>query len=318
MPGRRRPRRRPVRPPSTCRTRRCAGRAPAPRRPSRWRTAAPPVTGAFPLLVAYPVRTCWSNPCSILRRLGPSRPFRRRPRRLVAMVSLEAPQFVLLAGAALFAGAVNAVAGGGSLVSFPALLAVGFPALRANVTNTVALCPGYLGGSLGYRRELAGQGARVRALGATSVAGALLGAFLLLLSPEGLFEAVVPYLILLACGLLAAQPWLARMVRRRSERPGAARRPLGLHASQFLAGAYGAYFGAGLGIMTLAILAIFLADRLQRLNALKGLLSLLINLVAAAYFALLAEVAWPAVLVMLAASLLGGQLGVVLARRLDD
>ncbi|HEY2960283.1 MAG TPA: sulfite exporter TauE/SafE family protein [Actinomycetota bacterium] len=234
------------------------------------------------------------------------------------MVTLEAPQVALLAVAALVAGAVNAVAGGGSLVSFPALLAVGYPAVPANVTNTVALCPGYLGGSLGYRRELAGQGARVRALGATSVAGALLGAALLLRSPAALFESLVPWLIFLACGLLAAQPWLTRVVRRRGERPGGAGRPLGLHAGQFLAGAYGAYFGAGLGIMTLAILAIFLADRLQRLNALKGLLSLLINLVAAAYFALLAPVAWPAVLVMTAASLLGGQLGVVLARRLDD
>jgi uncharacterized protein len=235
------------------------------------------------------------------------------------VVTLEAPQVALLAAAALAAGAVNAVAGGGSLISFPALLAVGYSALRANVTNTVALCPGYLGGSLGYRRELAGQGARVRALGATSVAGALLGASLLLLSPAGLFEALVPYLIFLACGLLAAQPWLSRVVRERTERPGGARRrPLGLHASQFLAGAYGAYFGAGLGIMTLAILAIFVADRLQRLNALKGLLSLLINLVAAVYFALLAEVAWSVALVMMAASLLGGQAGVVLARRLDD
>jgi uncharacterized protein len=234
------------------------------------------------------------------------------------VVTLEAPQVALLAVAALVGGAVNSVAGGGSLVSFPALLAVGYPAVAANVTNTVALCPGYLGGSLGYRRELAGQGARVRALGATSVAGALLGAALLLRSPAGLFESLVPWLIFLACGLLAAQPWLTRVVRQRGERAGGTSRPLGLHAGQFLAGAYGAYFGAGLGIMTLAILAIFLADRLQRLNALKGLLSLLINLVAAAYFALLAPVAWPAVLVMTVASLLGGQLGVVLARRLDD
>lgn len=193
---------------------------------------------------------------------------------------------------------------------------MGYPAVRANVTNTVALCPGYLGGSLGYRRELGGQGARIRALGATSVAGALLGASLLLLSPASLFEALVPYLIFLACGLLAAQPWLARMVRERADRPGG--RPLGLHASQFVAGAYGAYFGAGLGIMTLAILAIFVADGLQRLNALKGLLSLLINVVAALYFALAAEVAWSAVVVMMAASLLGGQVGVALARRLDD
>jgi uncharacterized protein len=236
----------------------------------------------------------------------------------VAVVTLDAPDVALLAAGALVAGAVNAVAGGGSLISFPALLAVGYPAITANVTNTVALCPGYLGGSLSYRRELAGQGARVRALGATSVAGALLGAFLLVISPADLFESIVPFLIFLACGLLAVQPWLARLVRERAERLGPARRPVGLHASQFLAGAYGAYFGAGLGIMTLAILAIFLADRLQRLNALKGLLSLLINLVAAAFFAVLAAVAWPAVAVMVVTSLLGGQAGVVLARRLDD
>jgi uncharacterized protein len=236
----------------------------------------------------------------------------------VTVVTLDAPDVALLAAGALVAGAVNAVAGGGSLISFPALLAVGYPALVANVTNTVALCPGYLGGSLSYRRELAGQGARVRVLGATSVAGALLGAVLLVVSPAELFEAIVPFLIFLACGLLAAQPRLARLVRDRAERLGPARRPVGLHASQFLAGVYGAYFGAGLGIMTLAILAIFVADRLQRLNALKELLSLLINLVAAVFFALFAEVAWSAVVVMMVTSLLGGQLGVVGARRLDD
>jgi uncharacterized protein len=155
-------------------------------------------------------------------------------------------------------------------------------------------------------------------LGATSVAGALLGAFLLVASPATLFEAIVPFLIFLACGLLAAQPRLARLVRDRAERLGPARRPVGLHAGQELAGVYGAYFGAGLGIMTLAILAIFVADRLQRLNALKELLSLLINLVAAVFFALFAEVAWSAVVVMMVTSLLGGQLGVVGARRLDD
>ena len=243
------------------------------------------------------------------------------------MPTLDAAQIALLAGAALAAGAVNAVAGGGSLLSFPALLAVGYPALTANVTNTVALTPGYFGGTLGYRRELLGQRARVVALGVTSAVGAVLGAYLLLISSAELFERVVPFLIFLACGLLAAQPRLARLVRERrgdhddqpaTGRPGGDHHTLPLFSAQFLAAAYGAYFGAGVGIMMLAILGIFVADRLQRLNALKGLLSLLVNLIAAVAFVLFAEVSWVAVAVMAAASLLGGQLGVVLARRLND
>ena len=238
------------------------------------------------------------------------------------MPSLEPVQLLLLAAAALVAGAVNAVAGGGSLLSFPALLAVGFPALTANVTNSVALTPGYFGGTVGYRRELAGQRARILALGATSATGAVLGAFLLLVSSPALFERIVPFLIFLACGLLAVQTRLARLVREgrqpRGGRAGAERHTVPLFAAQFLAAVYGAYFGAGVGIMMLAILGIFLTDSLQRLNALKGLLSLLIRVVAAVWFALFAHVSWVAVAVMAAASLLGGQLGVVLARRLND
>src|SRR5215218_8460441 len=239
--------------------------------------------------------------------------------------SLEPAQLLLLATAALVAGAVNAVAGGGSLLSFPALLAVGYPALTANVTNSVALTPGYLGGTVGYRRELAGQRARILALGATSATGAVVGAFLLLVSSAALFERIVPLLIFLACGLLAAQPRLARLVRERREDPDGGPAPAGragldghtvaLFAAQFLAAAY---FGAGVGIMMLAILGIFVADSLQRLNALKGLLSLLVAVVAAVAFALFADVSWVAVAVMAAASLLGGQLGVFLARRLND
>jgi uncharacterized membrane protein YfcA len=219
------------------------------------------------------------------------------------------------------------VAGGGSLVSFPALLAVGYPPLTANVTNSVALTPGYLGGTVGYRRELAGQRARILALGATSASGAVVGTFLLLVSPQTLFERIVPFLIFLACGLLAAQTRLARLVRERragdrgqspAERGGADRHTVPLFAAQFLAAVYGAYFGAGVGIMILAILGIFLTDSLQRLNALKGLLSLLVSVVAAVGFMLFAEVGWVAVAVMAAASPVGGQLGVVLARRLND
>ncbi|HWC43601.1 MAG TPA: sulfite exporter TauE/SafE family protein [Actinomycetota bacterium] len=248
------------------------------------------------------------------------------------MPSLEPAQLLLLAAAALLAGAVNAVAGGGSLLSFPALLAVGYPAITANVTNSVALTPGYFGGTLGYRRELAGQRRRILALGATSATGAVVGAVLLLVSSPELFEAIVPFLIFLACGLLALQPRLARLVRARREGdgnpapgnpgPGA---PAGadqhtgpLFVTQFLAAVYGAYFGAGVGIMMLAILGIFLTDSLQRLNALKGLLSLVVAVVAAIWFALFADVAWVAAAVMAVASLLGGQLGVLLARRLND
>jgi uncharacterized protein len=243
------------------------------------------------------------------------------------MPSLEPPQLLLLAAAALVAGAVNAVAGGGSLLSFPALLAVGYPALTANVTNSVALTPGYFGGTVGYRRELAGQRARILALGATSASGAVVGAVLLLVSSPALFERIVPYLIFLACGLLAVQTRLARLVRERragdggqppAGRGGADRHTVPLFAAQFLAAMYGAYFGAGVGIMMLAILGIFLTDSLQRLNALKGLLSLLVNVVAAVWFVLFAEIGWVAVAVMAVASLLGGQLGVVLARRLND
>jgi uncharacterized membrane protein YfcA len=248
------------------------------------------------------------------------------------MPSLEPAQLLLLAAAALLAGAGNAVAGGGSLLSFPALLAVGYPAITANVTNSVALTPGYFGGTLGYRRELTGQRRRALALGATSAAGAVVGAVLLLVSSPELFEAIVPFLIFLACGLLALQPRLARLVRARREGdgnpapgnpgPGA---PAGadqhtgpLFVTQFLAAVYGAYFGAGVGIMMLAILGIFLTDSLQRLNALKGLLSLVVAVVAAIWFALFADVAWVAAAVMAVASLLGGQLGVLLARRLND
>ena len=251
------------------------------------------------------------------------------------MSGLQPAQLLLLAAAALVAGAVNAVAGGGSLLSFPALLAVGYPALTANVTNSVALTPGYFGGTLGYRRELTGQRRRILALGATSAVGAVVGAFLLLVSSPELFEHIVPWLIFLACGLLALQARLARLVRARragdgGQAPsdpeagdpagpaGADRHTGPLFATQFLAAVYGAYFGAGVGIMMLAILGIFLSDSLQRLNALKGLLSFLISLVAAVYFALLADVSWVAVAVMAVASLLGGQLGVRLARRLDD
>ena len=222
-----------------------------------------------------------------------------------------------LAAAAFVAGGVNAVAGGGSLISFPALLWVGYAPVVANVTNTVALLPGYAGGTMGYRPELAGQRSRALRLVAVSVAGAVLGSVLLLAGPASVFSRLVPWLILFSCAILAAQPAIARWLRGRAgeERSDVS---AGLVAAQVAAAVYGAYFGAGVGVMMLATLGIFLEDGLQRLNALKGLLSLVINLVAAVCFVVAAKVVWTAVAIMAVASLLGGRLGVTLARRLDD
>lgn len=226
------------------------------------------------------------------------------------MPDLSAAELVFLGAAAFAAGAVNAVAGGGSLLSFPALLAVGYPSVAANVTNLVALVPGYAAGTTAYRRELTGQGPRVRALGLTSAIGAALGTVILLVGPDSAFEAVVPFLILLACGLLAAQPTLARAVRRRA---GGAR---GLHLSVLAATVYGGYFGAGLGIMLLAALGAFLDDDIQNLNALKGALSLVVAVVAAASVGIFGPVAWGPAALMGATSVVGGWVGVKIAQRL--
>ena len=229
------------------------------------------------------------------------------------MRAVDAGTIVLLAGAGFGAGAVNAVAGGGSLISFPALLAAGYPAVTANVTNNVAVLPGYAGGSISYRRELAGQGGRIRALTPTAVAGGVLGSALVLTSPESVFETIVPWLILAACALLALQQRAAEIARRHRDGRGSA---VALHVGLFLGAVYGGYFGAGLGIMLLALLGVLLPDELQRINALRGVISLIVTAVAAAIFAVLGPIAWDAVLVVGTASLAGGAGGARVARRL--
>ena len=226
------------------------------------------------------------------------------------MVDLGLPELALLAGAGLLAGAVNAVAGGGSLISFPALLAVGYPSVPANVTNNVALLPGYVGGTLAYREELSGQGRRARLLSGTGAAGGLIGAILLDVSPPGVFEAIVPFLILASCALLAAQPLISRVIKPREQHGPQ------LHVAAFAAAVYGGYFGAGLGILLLAVLGLTLADSLLRLNALKGLLSLVIGTAAVTYYAVFGPIAWGPAAVMAVTSLIGGQAGVAVARRM--
>lgn len=233
------------------------------------------------------------------------------------MPHLDAARLLLLAAAAFAAGGINAVAGGGSLVSFPALLLAGFPAVTANITNSVALLPGYLGGSLAYRAELRGQRTRIRLLVPASAAGAIAGAALLVAGPATVFGHIVPWLILGSCALLLLQPRLkAAVLARRGSAPAGV--PAPLLGTQGLASVYGAYFGAGLGVIMLALMGIFLHDDLQRINALKGAMSLVINGVAVAYFLAFGTIGWAAVAVMAPLSFLGGQAGVRLARRLDE
>lgn len=219
--------------------------------------------------------------------------------------------------AAFVAGAINAVAGGGSLISFPMLIVVGYPSKTANVTNTVALWPGYAAGSVGYRTELRRQRPRLIALAAPSVLGALAGSVILLSTPQSAFDVIVPYLILFACVLMAFQDRLASFAQtHRLASRGAGHVPLPLLASTFVLAIYGAYFGAGLGILTLAFLSILLPDDIQHSNALKGMLSLIINAIAVVYFALFGPVEWTPAVVMAAGAMAGGYLGVGIARRL--
>ncbi len=216
--------------------------------------------------------------------------------------------------AAFVAGAVNAVAGGGSLLTFPVLLAVGFDPVPASITNTLGLMPGYLGGAHAYREEIRSQRERVRALVVPAGLGAIAGAALLLQSPASVFEAVVPFLVLLAAVMLALQPrvqaWVAARPRRAEGLP-----PL-LLVVTFIGGVYGAYFGGALGVILLAALGSVLADDLQRINGLKSLLSLVVNGVAAAIFVFSPQAHWTAVAAMAVGSLAGGRLGAGVARRL--
>jgi uncharacterized membrane protein YfcA len=227
---------------------------------------------------------------------------------------VTAADVVLLAAAGLTTGAINAVAGGGSLVSFPALLATGHGALAANVTNLVATLPGYLSAAATSRPELAGQGPRVRALSAAAAVGAVAGTTLLLVGPEDLFAKLAPWLVLAACALLAVQPLVARWVTRAHAHPAPAR----LVVTVGVASVYGGYFGAGLGIVLLAALGLMLEDTLGRLNAVKQVLSLTAAVVSALGVALFGPVAWGAALIVGAGTLVGGRVGVGVARRLPD
>jgi uncharacterized protein len=219
---------------------------------------------------------------------------------------------ILSAGAA--AGGVNAVVGCGSLITFPTLLAFGFPPVIANVSNNVGMVPGNVSGGFGYRRELAGQRGRLLRLGVASAAGALAGSLALLSLPPGAFTFVVPVLILVSCALVLVQPRLSAWLTRREATRGRAG-PL-LSAGVCLSGVYGGYFGAAQGVLVIGLLGSFLDETLQRVTGAKNVLVAMVNGTAAVVFIALAHVSWTAVALLAAGSTAGGLLGARYGRRL--
>lgn len=228
---------------------------------------------------------------------------------------MDLHEAALLVAAGLGAGIVNAVAGGGSLITFPALIAAGLAPVPANVTNSIAVSPGYLASVLGSRADL--PRGRARALLPTAAAGSVAGCALLLATPARAFELVVPFLVLGATAVLAFQDRLRRLVghpRDLSPR----RQAVALQAMVALGALYGGYFGAALGVMFVAVLALVLDEPLVRVTALKNVLSAVTGVTTVVVFALFGPVNWAAVAVLAPAAMLGGYAGARLARRLPS
>jgi uncharacterized membrane protein YfcA len=217
--------------------------------------------------------------------------------------------------AGIVAGTMNTIVGSGTLVTFPTLLGFGYSPVVANVSNTVGLVSGSVAGAIGYRRELEGQRSRTIRLACASTCGGVTGAVLLLVLPASAFKAIVPGFIGIALVLVIVQPRLSRWVAARREHAPLHVGPLGL-VGVYLTGVYGGYFGAAQGIILMAVLGLALHETLQRMNAVKNILAGLTNLVAAAIFIAIADVAWgPAVLIALGATV-GGVVGARVGRRL--
>jgi hypothetical protein len=260
-------------------------------------------------------------------------------------------QALAIFAAGLAAGTINTVVGSGTLITFPTLLAFGYPPVLANVSNNVGLVPGVASGVHGYRAELEGQRARIFRLGSASLCGGLLGAVLLLVLPAGAFKAIVPALIGVAVVMVIIQPRLARAMARRQAEHAAARargrdpldspQPAGAGTTTvgvlpatvvsrgaeaaggpvlwflvFCAGVYGGYFGAAQGVLLIGLLGIAFDDGLQRINAAKNVLAGLVNGIAAVVFIALTHVDWSIAALIAAGSILGGQLGARVGRRL--
>ncbi|HEY2631403.1 MAG TPA: sulfite exporter TauE/SafE family protein [Solirubrobacteraceae bacterium] len=224
-------------------------------------------------------------------------------------------QALAIAAAGFAAGTINTVVGSGTLITFPVLLAFGYPPVTANVSNNVGLVPGSVSGAVGYRRELQGQRDRAMRLGVASVLGGLTGAVLLLSLPSSAFETIVPVFIALALALVVVQPRIAKALAKRSTRRG--RRHRGAtFAALYATGVYGGYFGAAQGILLLGILGLALPQDMHRTNALKNVLAGLVNGVAAVFFVVAAHVDWAPAAIIAGGSIVGAQVGARYGRRL--
>jgi uncharacterized membrane protein YfcA len=231
------------------------------------------------------------------------------------IASLDDPARLVIAGlAAVVAGAVNAIAGGGTLLTFPTLIALGVNPVMANATNTLALFPGSLAGAVGFRRELGRTSHWLRMLLPPSLLGGAIGAVLLLHTSPSLFRAISPFLVLLAAGLLALQDRYGARIVHLSATPSTRWR-VGALCFQFLVGLYGGFFGAGIGILMLAALGALGVGDIHEMNGLKNVLATCINFVAALYFALSGAIVWSFALVMVVGAITGGYAGASVSRR---
>lgn len=232
---------------------------------------------------------------------------------------------IAIFAAGLAAGAVNAVVGSGSLITFPTLLAFGIPPVIANVSNNVGLVSGNVSGAVGYRRELEGQRSRLIRLGVIAAAGSVVGAAALLSLPSSSFQVIVPVLILISCVLVVIQPWLSgRITARRQQRasqtgaapPGKERTSLALGAGLFASASYGGYFGAAQGVLVIGLLGTFLDETLQRINGAKNVLVAVVNGTAAVVYIAFAHVDWLVAVLIAIGSTVGGLVGARYGRRL--
>lgn len=226
-------------------------------------------------------------------------------------------QAIVLAAVALLAGAINSVAGGGSFLTFPTLILSGVPPVQANATNTVALWPGIVASIGGYRKELAGR-RDLLVLAVISLAGGVVGAYLLLHTPQSTFTRLIPFLLLFATLLFAFGGRVALALRRRLGTSRASSRALAVIVAvlQFVIAVYGGYFGGGIGILMLASLSLMGMENMHRMNAVKTVLAACINGVAVVTFIVARAVFWPQAIVMTLGAIIGGYGGATLARRL--
>jgi uncharacterized membrane protein YfcA len=237
-------------------------------------------------------------------------------RQFALTVTMASPaEVLLLSAAAVLAGAMNAIAGGGTILTFPALLAFGMPAVQANATSTVALLVGAIGSAYGYREHLPAASLWIRRFGLVSIAGGFLGALLLTRTPADTFERLVPFLLLFATALFMTQSVFSRFAQ--VEAAAHSRHRLTSITLQFLVALYGGYFGAGIGILMLAVFGLMGLQDIHEMNTLKTVLSALINLVASIYFAFSGLVDWPRACVMITASVLGYFAGARLTQRIS-